>query len=124
MRYFLAITQGLSLSPFAFSLPFVPDAQHQACTGANRLGDRLAADHAADFLNTTGPVQPLNCGDRPPAADRLLQMVVRRRARSDLREMGDADHLEPLAELLELLTHHLGDLAADPGIHFVEDQRL
>ena len=57
---------------FAFRLLFTlrRKPKHLPGTGANRLRDRPAADHTADFFNTTQIVQSLNCRHRPTPANR------------------------------------------------------
>ena len=44
-------------------------------------------------------------------------------AGGDLRQVGDREHLHPLAELLHQAADGLGDRAADAGIDLIEDQR-
>ena len=42
----------------------------------------------------------------------------------DLREVRDAQHLEPLAQQPETAADDVRDGAADAGVDLVEDQRL
>ena len=56
--------------------------------------------------------------------DVLRDMVVGGGVRRDLREVGDAQHLEALGQRAEHPAHAVGDGAADAGVHLVEYQRL
>ena len=69
-------------------------------------------------------VEPLHARDRTIAANRLLNSELRRAARGDLREVGNAQHLEPRAKSLEPRAYDVRNAAADARIDFVEDQRL
>ena len=67
--------------------------------------------------------------ERGHAADRAALAVARFRhlemmvaARGDLRQVRHAQHLTRLPELMQQTSDHFGDAAADPRIHFVEDQ--
>ena len=44
--------------------------------------------------------------------------------RRDLRQVRDAQHLEPLGQPLQPAADDVGHRAADAGVHLVEDQRL
>ena len=66
-----------------------------------------------------------HCRQRPPLADCLGDAVVRPAVGGDLRQVRDAEHLEPVAERAAAVRPTTSATApADAGVHLVEDQRL
>jgi hypothetical protein len=87
--------------------------------------DLGARQHAGDLL---APARVGKLGDAgrhaPAAVERVLaDEVVPRRARGDLRGVGDGHHLHAAAEAREPHADGVGDRAADAGVDLVEDQR-
>ena len=68
-------------------------------------------------------VHPPDLGLGPPALLRLLNQKMLIRKRRNLRQMGDAQHLLPLGQRLQLSPHRLRRPPADADIDLVEDQR-
>lgn len=90
--------------------------------GVSARGVALSAQHARDFRQAFRSFDPTHDRERAAARDFLLDHEVRPRRRRDLRQVRDAEHLSPLRDLAHLLAHRAGRLAADVGIHFIEDE--
>src|SRR5262245_19239812 len=80
-----------------------------------------AAQHPDDLRDELVTVDPLDRRRCLAARDALLDAEVGPRHRSDLWEVGDAEHLSLLAEGAEPLPDRLGGSAAHAGVDLVED---
>ena len=99
-------------------------AQHLARVLARGLGDLLPAEHPRQFFDAGTALEHADVRHRPPIGRTLLghgEVLVA--ACRDLRQVGDAQHLATLPELLQQAAHGFRHRAADAGIDFVEDQR-
>ena len=113
---------------FRFAFAFRPrpaGPQHLAGAGPNCRRYDVSADHPGEFLFP----RRRRPGARPTVwraalSDRLRDLEVGRAVRGDLRQVGDAQHLEPLRQPLQPAADHVGDCPADAGVDLVEDQGL
>src|SRR5260370_41874816 len=97
--------------------------EHFGGGGADRRRNLLAAEHARHLLHPPRLVQQRHLRHRPSVLRHLGDRELPLRLLRDRREMRDAEYLVPvLAQMPEPLPHHLGGRAADPRIHFIEDQ--
>src|SRR5580765_777758 len=135
IRYFLANVPLLSLSPETFAFAFrparrsgpgsLPDGlrlKHLTRRPSKTIGDRFAAQHPRQLFDPAVAVEAFHRVLRPAPLDPLLDLKVRVGARGNLRQVRDAEHLERGPEGAELASDHVGDTAADSGVHFVEDE--
>ncbi len=86
---------------FAFRPPLGGPASISAALARTGWRDVGAADHPREFLFPFGAVEPRDGGQRPSLRDALRDAVVRRAVRGDLRQVGDAEHLEALRQPLQ-----------------------
>src|SRR5262245_15223579 len=105
MRYFNAISSeplGPSSFAFAFRVIFAfrwrSGDEHFPGARKHGRGRVRSADHPRQLALPIGPLDAYDVGGRPPRKDALLDPEVRRPARGDLRQVGDAEHLKPLAK--------------------------
>jgi hypothetical protein len=77
----------------------------------------------ASSVTRSSPVDHRDVRGRQPTAGLLQNDQVPVRHRGDLRQVGDHQHLVPLGDLGQRLTHPGADLAADARVDLVEDQR-
>ncbi len=89
--------------------------------GQGGLG--LAAEHAGDFLDAGFAFDLGEMGDGAVAGVLLGDDELGRGGGGDLREMGDAEDLVGSAEAPHFCADGMGDLAADIGVDFVEDEQ-
>src|SRR6266487_375682 len=119
-----------SASPFAFR-PFAfafcagfagPSLKHLTRRVPKTIGNYVAAQHPGDLVHTARGVEAADRRPRPSASDPFLDLKVRVGIRGHLGEMRDAEHLKRRSERPQAAPDDIGRAAADPGIHFIEDQ--
>jgi heat-inducible transcriptional repressor len=86
-------------------------------------GDVDAAEHAGDFFQAIAAAQALDAALAVAADDLLAGPVVVVTLRSDLGEVGHAQHLALFTEGTQLLPDDFGHRAADPAVDLVEHHR-
>ena len=95
----------------------------QQCLGVFAGGVGLAAEHAGEFGDAVFLPQQLDFGNGAAVFDLLGHDVVRAGGRGHLGQVRDTQHLVTAAQLAHARTHLHGDLAADVGVDFVEDEQ-
>ena len=89
---------------------------------ARACRDLRAAEHPGDFLDTTRVIEHLNLGARRAFHDTLRHAQLMVGLASHLRQVRDTEHLSVGGERSQLAPHHFRHRAADPCVHFVEDE--
>ena len=90
---------------------------------ARRGSDFNAAKHARNLLDTPLIIQRRDAATRFVALHILGDRPLPVSLCSNLRQMGDTQHLPITTQLLEQTTDDLCNASADTDINFVEDQR-
>jgi len=88
-----------------------------------RLALRVAAKHARDLGDALDICEDRYVGRRHSSGRSFGHEDMPVRARGDLRQMRDREHLMRRGDLAEHITHLLSDSATNAGIDFVEDER-
>ena len=83
----------------------------------------FAAEHPRDFFLARFSGDFAQIGKRAAARDFLCHNEMRRRRRSDLRQVRDANHLMIAPQRLHLRADSMRDFAADVRVDLVEDEQ-
>ena len=112
-------------SLFSFLMFFPPSirlSQQLLRTLQQSWSHRRAANKPRQLLPALFPVQPLQIGVGAALPFSLTYLEVSVRHSSQLRQVGDTQHLLVPGHLSHLFGYLLGLPAGDAGIHLVKDQ--
>src|SRR5262249_60541479 len=94
----------------------------EACSELQR-GFAFAAEHSGDLFPARLPSDLMQVGKRATAHDVLGYNEMRRRGRSDLGQVCDANNLMTTSQGLHLCANCMRNLAADVRIDLIEHKQ-
>ena len=96
--------------------------------GTRQLGDLGPGEHARHLVDPTRIFEPLYSGSRAAVVDLLSHLEMYVGLARDLGQVSDGEHLarrpggRPTSQSAQLGSQHGRLGAADPSVHFIENQ--